>query len=186
VPDLTGLWSWGVAAASWLGTNSGGLGLIVAAAALGVAIGGFRLTLQQLGKTLSAAEAAADATSRVSRQALRNRVLAVVPVMQNMVRQMDVAVLRGDADELVSLLNAWRDSAAEMRGLLPEDAANKQLHDNFGIAAALAADAIDALLVPTTELATPTKDARAAIKTAMELGAVLASRMQAQAIGGNQ
>ncbi len=100
----------------WLGLA----GLVLAVGGLGFAIHQVRLARQEIRKSVTAAEAARDAITATERQTGLIELLRVIPRLQRLERDINLAVHDSNRTALANHLQDWRVLAAETRGILGE------------------------------------------------------------------
>jgi hypothetical protein len=121
--------------------------------AIPVAAVGFALTIWQIVRTRRAVDAARAAVSDVQRTLARNHLLVLLPQLQRVEQDLEVAIGNSDIGLVGSYLGTWRWQAGQLRGLLQADATtNKRLLRAIQQSIALAATAKLDLLEKQSDL----------------------------------
>jgi hypothetical protein len=136
---------------------------------------GFGFTLWQLAKTRSAAQSASTAVRRVEETLSRNHLLILLPQLQRIEQDLEVAVGNKDVRLIIYHLGNWRWQAGQLRGFLDEDPrASKRLVRAIQQSIALTAETKLDLLEREDELLKVTRGAREAITAVTgELGGLV-------------
>jgi hypothetical protein len=158
----------------WLGLSS----IVIAVVGFGVALYQIRLAKQEIRRGVSAAEAARDAVQRTERLVVLIELLAAIPQMQRLERDLNDAVRDQRQDAVERHLQDWRVLAAETRGMLTEQTyATQGLESRLQESATAAAQAVD--LLGEQDVASATKRAITVIAGACEEAGVLMGQLKA-------
>jgi hypothetical protein len=125
---------------------------------------GFYITLRQLAKTKSAAEAATKAVGTTQRQLAANQLLVLVPQLKWLATELDVAIQSEDASLTRRHLDSWRWQASHINGLLTQsDSISRRRAREVQDSIALATTASTTLLEKKEPVLDSCKQAREAI-----------------------
>ena len=122
-------------------------GLVVGVVGFAIALYQLRLAKIEIQRGVTAAEAARDAIIRTERLVVLIQLLTVIPQLQRLERDLNVAIRDENREAVINHLQDWRVLAAETRGMLGEQdyqthGLESRLHES-STAAAQAVDQLD-------------------------------------------
>jgi hypothetical protein len=139
---------------------AGVVGTILTVIALGVAINQFR-------KTASIAQAAQAAVERAERQLASNRLLLVVPQLENLQLELEQAIETNSRSQARKVLLIWRREVSQLIGLLSARAdLDQELIRSLNVFEEMATQALDNLQGNSRSVLTATKGLKHAIPEA--------------------
>lgn len=144
---------------------------------ISLSVAGFGVTFWQLARTRSAAESAQKATERAQGQLVRHQLLSLVPELSRFESDLLVVVGANDKERVVSALLAWRNTAAEVLGLLSEgNVDGSQLAED--LRTAIGASVVAATSVQARTTSAGTREVRHAIALAVAAAGEYSSKLR--------
>jgi hypothetical protein len=142
-----------------------------------VSVFGFAFAFRQLSRTKKAAEAAETAIKSSQHTFANNQILTLIPQLQALEQDIDLAANQNHRELALRLLNRWRQGACELRALLP-DGVPSELTVALQTAILQCARVKQPLLSEEHTTADATKVTRSAIARAIDHLSELASQLR--------
>lgn len=144
---------------------------------------GLALAIWQLHRTRKAVDAANSAIRRTQKQLAIHQALVVIPQLQKLEGDIDLAVISQSREVAIRHLAEWRRLASDVCGLVGEQASETCVR-TVQQSAIAAGEAKSLLLNPTNDLLANTDHARSHIAAACEALGALAGELKAYSIDG--
>lgn len=149
-----------------------------------LSVAGLALAIWQVYRTRKAVDAANSAIQRTQRQLAIHQALVVIPQLQKLEGDIDLAVSGGTREAAIRYLAEWRRLASDVCGLVGTHA-SEEIVRTVQQSAVAAGEAKSLILSPSNELLPNTDHARARIAAACEGLGTLAGELKAYSIDGD-
>lgn len=144
---------------------------------------GFGLAIAQLHRTRRAVDAANSAIGRTQRQLAVHQALLIIPQLQKLEGDIDLAVVSESREVAIRHLAEWRRLASDVCGLVNGRVSDEGVR-TIQQSAVAAGEAKSLLLSPSNDLLDNTDHARSRIAGACEVLGALAGELKAYSIDG--